>query len=176
MDARASLAGIRPRVLGLSIFLACLLVYHVNGKPQAEVDCVTPPYTAWSLARHACFDLSYYPDLKKYVGTEIVQREDGSWIAYRPPGTAVAMLPFVVPFAWCRHEPPGFMAMMHLGKLAAAAYSATAVVAFFFLTRRLVPSSAIPATILFALGTSVWSIGSQASWCMPRQCAAWASP
>ena len=53
--------------------------------------------------------------------------------------------------------------MLHLGKLVVA-YSAGTVVVFFFLCRRLAPTAAWPATVLLALGTSLWSVASQALW------------
>jgi hypothetical protein len=155
----------RDILLGMALFLGCLAIYHLNGKPQFEVDCITPPYTAWSLARSGSFDLRpHAAHLKQYVGTEIKEQPDGSWIAFRPPGTSLAILPFVAPFAWLGFDSPSTLPMMHVGKLAAAACVALSAVLFFFLVRRWVPSSEWPATVLYALGTSSWSVAGQGSW------------
>jgi hypothetical protein len=155
----------RDRVIGLAIFLGCLLVYFANGNPQPEVDCVTPPYTAWSLARHGSLDLRPHAALlRRKPGGEIVEVRDGSLISYRPPGAALATLPVVAPLAWLRREPPGHHAMMYLGKLAASVAVAASGVVFFFLVRRLAPPAAWSATLLYALGTSLWSVASQAIW------------
>ena len=155
----------RDALLAAALFLGCLAVYHLNGKPQFEVDCITPPYTAWSLARHGSLDLRPHAvHLEQYLGTEVVARPDGSWIAFRPPGMSLVILPLVAPFAWLGVDAPSALPMMHVGKLAAAICVSLSVVIFFFLARRWVPSAEWPATLLYALGTSLWSVASQGSW------------
>jgi hypothetical protein len=54
--------------------------------------------------------------------------------------------------------------MVQLGKLAAAISVAAAAAVFFLLCRSLAPAAAWPATILFALGSCLWSVASQALW------------
>jgi hypothetical protein len=147
-----------------AIFLACLLIYHANGRPQAEVDCITGPYVAWSLVRHGSLNLRGCPELERYVGTEVRVLPDGRWVSARPPGSAWTALPFVAPFAIGRAEPPRMVNIVHLGKLTAAISVAGAAVLFFLLCRRFAPSAAWPATVLFALGTCLWSVASQALW------------
>jgi hypothetical protein len=151
-------------VTALGIFCGCLLVYHVNGRPHAGFDTVGAPYTAWSMVRHGSLDLRSYPALERFVGPAIFALPDGRWVSFRPPGIALAVAPFVAPLAVFREEPVGITAMHHLGKLAAAVHVAAAAVLFFLMCCRLVPSAAWPATILFAFGTSLYSVASQASW------------
>src|SRR5262245_27881305 len=79
----------------LAVFLGCLLVYHSNGRPHPEVDCMAAPYTAWSLVRHGSLDLRPYPNLAKYVGFHVRELPDGRWLSIRPPGDALAAVPFV---------------------------------------------------------------------------------
>jgi hypothetical protein len=165
MDADPCPRRSSDRAVGLAVFLGCLLVYHLNGKPQCEVDCVIAPFAAWSIAQHGSFDLRPHSErLSRYSDNEIKVVRDGSWIPFRPPGAALATLPFVAPLAWVLSEPPGDLAMMQLGKLAASIQVALSAVVFFFLVRRLAPGAAVPATILYALGTSAWSVASQAIW------------
>ena len=154
----------RPALTAAAIFAVCLAVYHLNGRPQPEVDCVVAPYTAWSLVRHGSLDLSAYSELESFRGTELRPAPGGGWFAYRPPGAALAAVPFVAPLALFREQPLPGSAMLHLGKLIAASYAAGTVVVFFFLCRRLAPPAAGPATLLLALGTSLWSVASQALW------------
>jgi hypothetical protein len=45
--ALAMTGKVWPRALG--VFLAALALYHLNGSPQPEVDCIPAPYAAWSL-------------------------------------------------------------------------------------------------------------------------------
>ena len=54
--------------------------------------------------------------------------------------------------------------MRRIGKLVGAAYVAAAAVLFYFLCLRVAPSGALPALILFALGTGLWSVAAQALW------------
>ncbi len=154
----------RTALTAVGIFVVCLLIYHLNGRPQPEVDCVVAPYTAWSLVRHGSLDLSPYPDLITFRGGECRPTPGGGWVSARPPGIALAAVPFVAPFAIFSEQPPPGSFMLHLGKLAAASYAAGTVVVFFFLCRRLAPPAAWPAAVLLALGTSLWSVASQALW------------
>lgn len=147
-----------------SVFLLCLVVFFVNGRPHPEVDCVAAPYMAWSLVRHASYDLQDYSELERYVGGPIRVRPDGSWVSMRPPGSALAAVPFVAPFAMFSEQPLREGVMHHLGKLTAAVSVAGAAVFFFVVCRRLAPAGAWPATVLFALGTCLWSVASQALW------------
>lgn len=147
-----------------AIILTLLVVYHANGRPLPEVDVVPAPYTAWSLVRYGSLDLRPYPELQRYVGTAIRELPDGSWVSMRPPGAALVAVPFVVPFVLLLERPIRVLGMVHLGKLAAAVSIACAAALFFIVCKRLVPSAAWPATILFALGTTLYSVASQALW------------
>src|SRR5207237_10541571 len=86
----------------------------------------------------------------------------------RPPGSALAAVPFVAPFALLRDQNLREVDMVHLGKLAAAVSVAAAAALFLVVCRRLAPAGAWPATILFALGTCMWSVASQALWTYGR--------
>src|SRR5262249_32930014 len=136
-----------------------------NGRPQAEVDCVAAPYTAWALLRHGSLDVSPYPEVHYLAGALAVRSfPDGTMLSIRPPGSALAALPVLAPLALFREAPPSPATMLYLGKLTAAICSALAAVLFFLLVRRVAPQGAWPATLLFALGSSVWSVASQALW------------
>jgi hypothetical protein len=148
----------------LCVVLACLVVYHVNGKPQPEVDCVAAPYAAWSLVRHGSFDLGYYPELSYLRGDNLRPLADGAWVSVRPPGTTLSVAPLVAPFALFSERPLQPCNMMHLGKLAGALSAALAAGLFFGICRRLFPGAEWPATLLFALGTCLWSVASQSLW------------
>src|SRR5271165_4643379 len=83
----------------VGVFLLCLAIYLVNGRPHPEVDCVAAPYVACSLVRHGSLDLTQFEDLARYRGTELHATPDGRWVSYRPIGSALAAIPFVGPFA-----------------------------------------------------------------------------
>ena len=146
------------------LFFGCLVIYHLNGRAHAEVDCVAAPFTAWSLVKHGNLDLRDYPELQHHVGTCIRQLPDGSQLSMRPPGSALAALPVIAPLALMRNAPPRATSMLQLGKLAARLSVAASAVIFYLLCLHLAPAAAAPATILFSLGTCMWSVASQALW------------
>ncbi len=158
-------SGVRWATLA-AVFFGCVAIYHSNGRPHAEVDCAFAPYTAWSLVRHGSFDVRPYSEMRPYfgVGLHLIELADGSWVSIRPPGSALVAVPFVAPLALFREQPLSPNAMMALGKLVAAFCTAGAVVFFYALCRRLAPAASVHATVLFALGTCMWSVASQALW------------
>jgi 4-amino-4-deoxy-L-arabinose transferase-like glycosyltransferase len=142
----------------------CLGVFLANGRPMAEVDCVAAPYMAWSFVRHGSFDLSRYAELTPYLGGPIRAVPDGAWMSIRPPGAALFAVPIVAPLAAFREQPLGGEAMLQIGKLVGALSVAGAAVFFFLVVRRLAPAAEWPATALFAFGTCLYSVASQALW------------
>ena len=70
------------------VFTICLAVYFANPRPQPEVDCVAPPYEAWSLVRRGSLELQRYRCLENLVGYHILELPGGTWVSRRPPGTA----------------------------------------------------------------------------------------
>lgn len=146
------------------VVLGSLFAYIGDARPHPEVDCAAAPYMAWSIVRHGSLDLRHYPDMKPYHGNVVRVMPDGSWLSMRSPGSALAAVPFVLPLAIVRDAPPGAQTMHQIGKLAAAASVAFAAGLFFVVCRRLAPMAAWPATVLFALGTCLCSVASQALW------------
>lgn len=151
--------------LAAVVFVVCLAVYDLNGKSLPEVDVVAPPYAAWSIVRHGSPDLSRYPVLD-YLrpGGVIREARRGQWLGLHQLGNALAMTPFVAPFALAREEPLPPRQMIDLGKLAASCFVAGAVAILFLLLDRVAPAARWPATLLFAFGTTAWSVASQAFW------------
>src|SRR5438105_11472181 len=88
----------------------------------------------------------------------------GMWISQRPPGDALAAVPVVAPLALFSERSPESSVMMMLGKVAAALAVAGASVLFFHVCRQVAPGGCWPATVLFAFGTCLWSVASQALW------------
>jgi hypothetical protein len=80
------------------------------------------------------------------------------------PGAALFAVPVIAPFALFREAPLPDEVMHHLGKLAAALTVAGAAVLMWLTCRRLVPDAAWPVTAVFALGTCLLSVASQALW------------
>jgi hypothetical protein len=128
------------------------------------VDCIAAPYAAWSLVRNASFDLSPYPELEQFVPGTILELDDGRRISRVPPGSTIAALPLVAPFALASERPLSSGKMRRLGKWVAALYVSGAVVLFYSLCLVLAPAGARAATLVFAFGTCVFSVASQGLW------------
>ena len=148
----------------IAIFVLCLLVFLVNGRPHPEVDCVAAPYVAWSIVTGGSYELQVYEDIKQYYGGPILKREDGAVVSMRPPGSAIAAIPIILPFALTMERPFGAHDMHHIGKLVAVICVAISTVFLFLIIKCLAPSAAWPTTILFAFGTCLWSVASQSLW------------
>ncbi len=149
----------------LWIFLGCLTLYSVNGRSIAEVDCDVAPYAAWSLVQHGTFDVSAYPVTSGLVGSVVVRTSDGKLVSKYPPGSTLAAVPFVAPFAMLRVDPLEKRSRMRrLGKHIASIYVAASIVLIYLLCSRLAPSAAVPTTLLAAFGTTLWSTASQGYW------------
>ena len=152
------------RLVPLAIVVVSLCIFLSNRRALPEIDCAAAPYMAWSLVRHGNYELQFYPYLEPFIGQPIRVRADGAWVSMRPPGSALAALPFIAPVALVRSEPIPPPSMHHVGKLAAAVYVALSAALFFVVCQRIAPAGAWPATLLFALGTSLYSVASQALW------------
>jgi len=148
----------------VALFVAVLGAAFANGRPHAEVDCVAAPYTAWSLVRTGTFDVGRYPELSPYDQYHVLPVSTGARVSIRPPGNVLTALPFVAPLAAVREHPPSSLAMLQLGKLVGAASVAAAACLFHLVCRRVAPGAAWPATVLFAFGTCLFSVASQALW------------
>jgi hypothetical protein len=150
----------------LLIFLACLALYSVNGREISEIDCDIAPYTAWSLARHATFDVARYAVPRDMQSTGVlVTARNGALLSKYPPGSAIAALPVVAPLALVQESPIERRSRMRrLGKFIASLYVAGTVVLIYLMCRRLAPAGALVATLLAASGTTLWSTASQGYW------------
>ena len=146
------------------VAVGLVAAYHLNGRPQAETDCVPAPYAAWSLVRHGSLDLAPYPDLAAQLGGSVRETAGGAVVSRYPYGSAMAMAPFVAPAAAARAEPLSAGWMKKLGKFAAACYVAAAAGLFYLVCRAVAPAGRWPATVLFGLGTCLYSVASQAIW------------
>jgi hypothetical protein len=164
-----SIKYIRP----FHVFVFSLLIYIGNLRSFPEIDCVPAPYTAWSLVRHGDVFLGRYPELERYRGdlngsfeshVYVVKSLGDDWVSKYPIGNSLACLPAVLPVAIFRSEPLSFGGMIRLGKYSSAVWCALAAAMLFSVFMKIVPSAAMPLTITFAFGSSVWSVASQASW------------
>ncbi len=162
IDERTPEVEHRPTIA--LIVIVALMIYLSNGQAHPEVDCVAAPFTAWSMARHGDYDLKRYPELKRYVGTAIRELTDGRWVSMRPPGTAIAALPVVAPVAWLRGQPFSLSGMENLESWSRAFMLRCQPPCFFSNRQASDTRRGVVSTLLFAFGTCLYSVASQALW------------
>lgn len=147
------------------IFWVLLILYHADGRGHGEIDCVAAPYAAWAFVRTGSFDVQHYEALKPYFHTSALRQSiDGRMVPVRSPGSTLAVVPFVAPFALIHERPLSSPSMHAIGRLAGATYVALLGAVFFIMCRRFAPSSAWPALILVTLGSCLYSVAAQAIW------------
>ena len=148
----------------LCVFVVLMIIYHANGKPICQQDCIPAPYAAWSLIRNHSFDVSGYPKLERYLDGAIKATPDGKWVSCYPPGSSISAIPFVAPLALFSEKPSSSGTMRYLGKITASVYVALSGVLIYAICMALFPAAALPATIVYGVGTCLWSVASQGLW------------
>jgi hypothetical protein len=147
------------------IFIGFLLLYHVNGRHLAEVDCTPAPYTAVTLLEESSFDLRGYPELRVQARSAVRDRPDGSLLSKYPQGSSLAAVPFAAAAAAFGVPPArSHSSMARFGKWVASVYTAGVAVLIFLVCRAVAPSAAWPTVVLVAAGSTLWSTASQALW------------
>ena len=154
----------QPARTAIALLVGLLVVYHINGRALPEIDCIPAPYAAWSFVRTGSFDLRAYHYLDKYVGRPVKELPDGRLLSIKPPGSTLAALPFVAPFALFRSEPLSSGGMRGLGKLVGASYVAASALLLLLICRHLAPAATTLTMLLFALGSCLYSVAAQALW------------
>lgn len=146
------------------VFALFMLIYHSNARPICQIDCIPATYTAWSLIKNHNFDISKYPSMKKYVNAVVKELPDGQYISCYPQGSAIAAVPFVLPYAIFRQTPPSTGTMRYIGKITASSYVALSAAVIYMVCLELFPSVAVLTAVLYGLGTCLWSVASQGLW------------
>lgn len=167
LRTRLTAAWALPAVRAGVVFAVCWLVYLSNLRTLTQIDCLPPPYAAWSVVRHGSFDLRHWKDdreLPRQVGRSIVVLPDGRWVLKFPPGSTLAVLPVVAPIAAFRETPLTPGKMRSLGKFTAMTYAAGAAAMMVLILSRLAPSASWAGVVLFAAGTGMWPVASQGMW------------
>lgn len=162
-DALGRLLQRRPRATAAGLFAACLVLFHANGRPITQIDTVAAPWAAFEVVLDGSVDLSDIQYLDRFERA-LVHRPDGRRVSRYPPGSTFVAVPFAAPFVWIYGEPLRPSRMRRFGKGVAAVCCAVAIVLFAFTCRELAPGAVLPATLVLAAGTTVWSVAGQALW------------
>lgn len=158
------------------LFSLCLAAYLGNCRtvPLAKGGDTVPnrliPFSLLSSGTPA-LDL-FQPDFAASgVKTWYLKERRGSLVSFYPVGTALAALPVYLPvygFVAAGGRPPAgtlFLLSEPTEKIAASVLTAFAVVLFYYTARRrMEPSQAFGAALVFGLGSSMWATASQMLW------------
>ena len=155
----------------ISLFLILIVVYLVNGREIGSGDTIPATYLPFSIIGEGNFDLDEFPFLyergspyyAKYRNYYLKQRK-GHYVSAYPPGSALLALPvYLIPVM--RGLSPHSKYLLPLAKLSAVLASAFSAVFLLLAMRRLGKKRfAILIALAYALGTSTWSVSSQALW------------
>ncbi len=164
--------------------LAVGTVYVANETPVLTGDTESTRYIPYSVVRELDFDLDEFADLqspevrvhaphgiKDEIPDEVrlqrkksITRFDGHLVGTFPPWTGVLAVPVYLP-TMLKADPPLYHVVLALEKRAAAFIAVLAVAMFYLLMRRVTTERvAWGLSLVYALGTSTFSISSQALW------------
>ena len=146
------------------LFLVALFIYNANGRQIGAVDTIPSRLLPYSILREGNFDLDEFQFLyAQGVPAYIIQSGERLVSAY-PPGPAILALPFYL-LPVLGRVPPQSKLLIDVEKLAAAVLTALSVVLIHAAIRRLESQEvALILSVIYAFGTSAFSISSQALW------------
>ncbi len=169
--AKAWLDGIRTgRSLSeslrspLLLFLLTILIYSLNDRTLFAGDTIPARYLPLSLVRELDFDLDEFPFLYESKFPYFLTTSQGHIVSAYPPWAGVLALPVYLGPALLGVDPTSVL-MQDLEKRAAMLITALSVVVLFFALRRMtLEKTAWFIAVIYAFGTSSFSISSQALW------------
>src|SRR5262245_9070755 len=163
----------RHGIASLAVFVCALTVYLANGRALGAGDTLPARYLPFSILREHDFDLDEFPFLYDAAARRntplldgvpyFLHRRKGHYLSAYSPGPAILALPLYA--APVLAGVPATEWAEFLEKLSAAAITALSVVALFLALIQIVDLGwALVLATIYALGTSSWSISSQALW------------
>lgn len=160
--------------VSLLLLLTVVLVYLANGRVIGAGDTVPARYLPMSVLREFDFDLDEFPFLYNETGKAqypllggipyFLRLVNGHYISAYPPGPALVALPiYLIPVI--ADMPATSEWVVCLEKLSASLITAISVLFLFWALReRIADRWAVIIALLYALGTSSFSVSSQALW------------
>lgn len=165
--------GKRLPVASALLFFSVALVYVANGRTIGSGDTLPARYLPYSLLHEGNADLDEFPLLYDEEARRIFPVLDGipyflhsrrgHYLSAYSPGPAILALPV---YAWpVLAGAPAARWAARLEKFSAAAITALSVVCVFWALAGLVERRwALGIAVIYAFGTSSWSVSSQALW------------
>lgn len=145
------------------LFFFLLAIYLANGKTHAEVDTWGARYLPMSILREGDFDLDEF-SFAQPQDTDIFEPVNGHLVSRYPVGAALLAIPFFIPSA-LGSVPLNSPFLMELEKLSASVILVLSGIILYFLFRSLTTHwISFLLLVVYALGTSSFSVTSQALW------------
>lgn len=163
--------SLRDNWVSIALFAAILIGYLLSGN-RAPFDSALYLHTSLSLVREGNTDLNEYPDMVAQVWWP-PDKIDGRWYDTAPIGTPVLMAPIMLAIdrasTWLglgdfndylKHNLPENLQSV----LASVIVALTAVLLYRIARRELNQFYAALLALMFAFGTSAWSVSSRTLW------------
>jgi len=148
---------------GFIIFSVVLIVFLANGRTISGGDSVPAKNLPLSILEHG----NFYLDQLKMPGKKIpyyLRESGGHYVSDYPVGAALMALPFYAPSIVCRVSPSNRI-FSELEKVSAATIVALSAWLLYMAAVRVTANwMAMVLTFIYALGTTSFSVSSQALW------------
>ena len=178
---------------GLLLFTALLAVYVANFRLRAPGDTFPVRVLPFSILREGNLDLDEFAwtAAANLPWPYYVHKQAGHFYSVSPIATALLITPlYVLPNAWMAHSQIAYddvrfnVVVVAMERLSAALLAAASALLLFAVLCRFVSVRwALALALLYGLGTSTWSISSQALWphalsqlCLVALCAVFLHP
>ena len=161
---QGSIEGALRASPGFIIFSAVLIVFLANGRTISGGDSVPAKNLPLSILEHG----NFYLDQLKTAGEKKIpyylRESGGHYVSDYPVGAALMALPFYAPSIVCRVSPSSRV-FSELEKVSAATIVALSAWLLYLAAARVTANwMAILLTLIYALGTTSFSVSSQALW------------
>jgi hypothetical protein len=146
------------------LFCTFTILYLANGITKYTSDTLPARYLPLSILREGNFDLNEFQFLYAQMIPSYLVHLNGRYLSLYPVAPAIAALPFYLIPALGGISPTNRL-FEDLEKLAAASMVALSACIFYLVLRRLASRRvSLLLTVIYALGTSSFSVSSQALW------------
>lgn len=163
----------RPSIVSLLLFLAVVSVYLANGRTIGSGDTLPARYLPYSFLHERNADLDEFPflyDERALRNAPVLDgvpyylhHRQGHYVSAYSPGPAMLALPIYAGPVLAGAPAASWAAPLE--KLSAAAITALSVVCLFWALVGLVERGwALGIAVIYAFGTSSWSVSGQALW------------
>jgi hypothetical protein len=148
----------------LLLFLAIALVYLAPGRKPENWDALPARYLPLSILREFDLDLDEFPFLYEEVLQYYLQYSKGHYVSTFPPGPPLLATPvYLLPVLSGLAPPSPWLPFLE--KLSATMIAALSAIFLYLALRRLTAARiALMIVLVYAFGTSTFSVSSQSLW------------